>query len=125
MVNRIARLAVLSSFLVSMGLHTSVLQAVAWARMAVQFARQDTVSVSLEKTFDGRHSCPICVSLRKAGDQSSLAAAPTRSRLAFVSPSSAPRASRLAIAWDGSHRASTALARSLRPDSPPPKIALA
>ena len=47
MVSRAARLLVLASFLVSIGMHAAVLQAVAWAKMTVDFARHDAIAVSL------------------------------------------------------------------------------
>ena len=123
-VNRGARLLVLASFLVSLGMHTAALQAVAWARMAVAFARHDTITVSLEKTFDGRHGCTICVSLNKAGGPDSLAAAPTHSRLGFVAPTAAPRASRVAVVWDVAAPKPSPIARAFAPLGPPPKAVL-
>jgi hypothetical protein len=122
--NRAARLFVLASFLVSIGMHTAVLQAVAWAKMTVDFARRDTLAVSLEKTFDGRHPCPICVSLKKTEAPASLTAAPVHSRLGFVAPTAAPRAERAALAWSVAPPALTTLERAFRPASPPPKTVL-
>jgi hypothetical protein len=121
---RAARLSVLASFLVSIGMHTAVLQAVAWAKMTVDFARRDTISVSLEKTFDGRHPCPICVSLKASGGTSSLAAAPAHSPLVFVSPSAVPLVARTAVSWavPASSRSPLGLARA--PAGPPPKAVL-
>jgi predicted transporter len=124
MLSRAARLLVLASFLVSIGMHTSVLQAVAWAKMTVDFARRDTIAVSLEKTFDGRHPCPICWSLSKTAPSASLAAAPSHSRLGFVSPTAGPRVVRVAVAWDVAAPEPPALTRSLRPCAPPPKAVL-
>ncbi len=125
MLRRAARLLVLASFLVSIGMHTAVLQAVAWAKMTVEFSRRDTLAVSLEKTFDGRHPCPICCSLRKAAAPASLAAAPARSRLGFVAPTAAPRASRVALVWAVAAPAPSPLERASVPSSPPPKTVLA
>jgi hypothetical protein len=121
---RSARLLVLASFLVSLGMITSAVQAVAWAKMAVSFARHDTVAVSIAKTFDGRHACPICVSLKKAAPSESLTAAPVHSRLAFVAPTAAPSAARVAVVWDIPAPELPELARASRPCSPPPKAVL-
>jgi hypothetical protein len=121
---RAARLSVLASFLVSIGMHTAVLQAVAWAKMTVDFARRDTISVSLEKTFDGRHPCPICVSLKASGGTSSLAAAPAHSPLFFVPPSASPLAGRVPVSWVVASCPPSRLERASVPAGPPPKAAL-
>ena len=121
----LTRLLVLTSFLVSMGMHTAVIQAVAWAKMTVDFARRDTIATSLEKTFDGRHPCPICCSLKKAGSPASLAAAPLHSPLGFAAPTAAPRATRVIFVWDVAAAPPRAYARSLASVSPPPKAILA
>jgi hypothetical protein len=46
--------------LVSMGGHLAVLQTVAWSRMLVDFSTKDSLTVAVEKTFDGEHPCPLC-----------------------------------------------------------------
>lgn len=48
------------------GGHWAALQSAAWVGMAVSFARTDTLSVSLQKTFDGQHPCKLC-KIVKAG----------------------------------------------------------
>jgi hypothetical protein len=121
---RAARLSVLASFLISIGMHTAVLQAVAWAKMTVDFARRDTISVSLEKTFDGRHPCPICVSLKKNADSPSLAAAPAHSPLVFAAPSTSPLAGRVAVSWVVEPLPPSPLDRASAPAGPPPKAVL-
>jgi hypothetical protein len=42
------------------GGHWFFLQSLAWVQMTVSFAQRDTLSVALEKTFDGKHACPLC-----------------------------------------------------------------
>ncbi len=46
--------------LVSMGGHLAVLQTVAWSRMLVDFSTTDSLTLAVEKTFDGAHPCPLC-----------------------------------------------------------------
>lgn len=46
--------------LVSMGGHLAVLQTVAWSKMLVDFSATDSLTVAVEKTFDGEHPCPLC-----------------------------------------------------------------
>ena len=51
------------------GGHWVLLQSAAWVGMAIQFSRTESVSVALEKTFDGKHPCPLC-KIVKAGKAS-------------------------------------------------------
>jgi hypothetical protein len=51
------------------GGHWALLQSAAWLGMVVSFSQTDSVSVALEKTFDGQHPCPVC-KLVKAGQAS-------------------------------------------------------
>lgn len=46
--------------MISIGLHWSFLQSVAWVGMIVSYSQTDSLSVALEKTFDGRHPCKLC-----------------------------------------------------------------
>ena len=53
------------------GGHWTLLQSAAWVRMAVSFSKQESVTVALEKTFDGKHPCKLCKLVRagKAADK--------------------------------------------------------
>jgi len=55
----------LAALLVTSGSHWVVLQTVAWAGMFVRFAQEDTVTAALEKTFDGKHPCALCLKVRE------------------------------------------------------------
>jgi len=63
---RLGKWSVVLALVALIGGHWAVLQTAAWVGMAVSFSRTETVSVALEKTFDGRHPCPMC-KLVKAG----------------------------------------------------------
>lgn len=63
---RLLRLALVAAVLGLNNAHVSVLQMVAWARMAVQFSRTATVQCALQQTLDGEHPCAMCMKLRKA-----------------------------------------------------------
>ena len=124
MLSRTLRLVILASYLISIGMHTAVLQAVAWAKMTIDFARHETIEVSLEKTFDGRHPCPICVSLRKADSPAVLVAAPAHSRLGSVVPTAAPRAACVVAVWDVAATPMPPFECVFSPATPPPKTAV-
>jgi hypothetical protein len=118
-----ARLLVLTAYLLTLGLHTAVLQAVAWAKMTVEFARQDGLAVSVEKTFDGRHPCAICVSLKKVDTRSSLIPAATQSPTS-VAANAAPRVAARLVAWAVDVPVLPSLERPRTPAGPPPKAVL-
>ena len=52
-----------------LGGHWFVLQSVAWGRMFVEFAKADSISEALEKTFDGDHPCKMCLRIRDGRQQ--------------------------------------------------------
>ena len=57
---RLGKCSVVLALVALIGGHWAVLQTAAWVGMAVNFSRTETVSVALEKTFDGKHPCPLC-----------------------------------------------------------------
>ncbi|KAB2673411.1 MAG: hypothetical protein DVB31_03720 [Verrucomicrobia bacterium] len=44
----------------SLGLHWTVVQSVAWAGMLVTRAHADSLSTAIRTTFDGQHPCTLC-----------------------------------------------------------------
>jgi hypothetical protein len=56
----------LLALLMTLGAQWYVLQSVAWARMLVQFSRAEPLAEAIEKTFDGKHPCSLCIKI-KAG----------------------------------------------------------
>jgi hypothetical protein len=56
---------VVLALVVSTGGHWFALQSFAWVRMAVDFAQIDPLAVALKKTFDGKHPCRICKTVRE------------------------------------------------------------
>lgn len=47
------------------GGHWFFLQSIAWVQMTVNFARQDTLTVALQKTFDGQNPCDLCKMVKR------------------------------------------------------------
>jgi hypothetical protein len=60
MLSRIGHLLLIVALLGATGGHWAALQSVAWARMFADNARVAPFSEALEKTFDGKHLCPLC-----------------------------------------------------------------
>jgi hypothetical protein len=54
---------------VMLGGHWFALQSVAWARMLAEFSRTDSFPEAIEKTFDGKHPCKMCRSIREGRQQ--------------------------------------------------------
>ncbi len=48
------------ALVIGMGGHWVVLQSAAWARMLVDYSRDASLAVAIEKTFDGQHPCSLC-----------------------------------------------------------------
>lgn len=54
------------SLCAALGLHWAALQSIAWAGMLLNYSRAGSVTEAFEKTFDGRHPCPLCRALSKS-----------------------------------------------------------
>jgi hypothetical protein len=65
----IVHLAVIAALAVGSGAHWVALQTVAWATMLVDYSRDASLVVAVEKTFDGEHPCSLCLTAREAGKQ--------------------------------------------------------
>lgn len=49
-----------AALFLSAGGHLALLQGVAWANMIRDYSRGDSLTQAVEKTFDGKHPCPLC-----------------------------------------------------------------
>lgn len=50
----------------SLGLQWALLQTVAWTGMLVAYSRDASLKDALVKTFDGKHPCALCLTIRTA-----------------------------------------------------------
>jgi hypothetical protein len=66
MLARLGKIAVVAALACTLGLHWAFLQSLAWAGMVVSYSRAAPLSQALEKTFDGKHPCPLCQAIAKA-----------------------------------------------------------
>ena len=57
------------AFLQLLGGHWAILQAGAWAGMAVSYSEQGGLICGLSQTFDGEHPCPICKAIQEGQKQ--------------------------------------------------------
>jgi len=70
---RFGHVLMLVALLAASGTHWAALQSVAWATMLAQNWQSAPLTQALEKTFDGKHPCPLCkvVAAGKAAEQKS------------------------------------------------------
>jgi hypothetical protein len=57
---RLPRLLIAVALACSVGLHWSFLQSLAWTTMLVENLTTTSFSAALQRTFDGKHPCPLC-----------------------------------------------------------------
>lgn len=70
MLARLSKWLIVLVLTLSLGLHWSLLQSVAWIGMIVNYSQGGaTLSEALVKTFDGKHPCCLCKQIAK-GKQS-------------------------------------------------------
>ena len=62
---KIASLFVSLTLFIIVGGPWTVLQTIAWAKMVVDYSRDNPVSEAISKTFDGNHPCGMCKKISK------------------------------------------------------------
>lgn len=50
----------------TLGLHWTLLQTVAWTGMLISYSRDASLSEAVSKTFDGQHPCKMCKVIKQA-----------------------------------------------------------
>ncbi len=60
MLLRLSRILALIAAVQILGGHWVALQSVAWVGMVIDYSQQSSLSVAIEKTFDGAHPCGLC-----------------------------------------------------------------
>ena len=60
MFGRCAKGLVVTALVLSLGAHWVFLQTIAWVGMAINYSQDASLTIALEKTFDGKHPCRIC-----------------------------------------------------------------
>jgi ssDNA-binding Zn-finger/Zn-ribbon topoisomerase 1 len=53
-------IVMIATLFLSAGGHLALLQGVAWVTMLKDFSRAGSLTAAVEKTFDGKHPCPMC-----------------------------------------------------------------
>ena len=110
---------------VTLGLHWTVLQSVAWTSMVVERSQHESLVSAVKATFDGNHPCEICL-LVKAGRS-----AEQRSTTAFAVQKLEAPIQESELAWIGRPDLETLrrvqipawVCRSDGPPVPPPRNA--
>jgi hypothetical protein len=58
--HRIMTMMMALALFVAIGGPLALLQGIAWVNMAHDFSKTGSLTQALEKTFDGKHPCPLC-----------------------------------------------------------------
>ena len=64
--NRIACAVMGLALFVAIGGPLAMLQGVAWVKMVHDFSKTVSLTQAVEKTFDGKHPCPLCKKIASA-----------------------------------------------------------
>lgn len=123
---RLAQRTVVLLTCLSLGMHWTVLQGVAWTGMFLANLNQGTVTEAVEKTFDGEHPCPMCLAIqegqKKEKDDSKPLVAKSVKKFEAVLVAEtrlvAPPAQIRSFPW----LVSSFEGRSERPSMPPPRV---
>jgi hypothetical protein len=107
-----------------LGGHWMLLQTAAWVGMFVNFSKQASVVVALEKTLDGDHPCSVCHVVTKGKTEEKKQEA-SKSLLKFEAVIAAVARVGLRHGEPVEHRGygEVWVARRLAPPSPPPWLA--
>jgi hypothetical protein len=66
---RLGKIFLVLALVTMLGAHWALLQTVAWTTMLADNLQSSSFQTAVEKTFDGKHLCPICKAIA-AGKQS-------------------------------------------------------
>ena len=69
MLRRIGHVLMIVAVLAASGTHWMILQSIAWTTMLADNLQTGSLSQAIERTFDGKHPCPLCKAIA-AGKQS-------------------------------------------------------
>jgi hypothetical protein len=62
---RLPKLLIALALAISIGLHWTVLQMVAWTGMVISYSQGAPLTQAVVKTFDGNHPCNLCKQIAK------------------------------------------------------------
>jgi hypothetical protein len=118
---RLGSVLALIAALQILGGHWAVLQSIAWVNMMLDFSAHESLTVAIDKTFDGSHPCDLCkvVTKGRTEEQKSTSAnllvkieAILAGTLVVPSPVDHP--------WSYAPFAPVTLSLAISPPTPPP-----
>ena len=63
--HRFSQRALVVLVCLSLGMHWTLLQGIAWTGMLLSYAGEGTMIEAVTKTFDGEHPCPLCLAVKE------------------------------------------------------------
>ena len=118
---RLVRIIAILAAVQILGGHWVALQSVAWVGMVLDYSQQASLSMALEKTFDGEHPCGLCKTVNKGRSEEQKNAtlkmlvkfeAVLTPQVAALAPVSEP--------WNYPRLVETHASLALAPPTPPP-----
>lgn len=98
-----------------------MLQSVAWAKMIIDYAQNDSLSEAIDKTFSGEHPCKLCETVEKGvKEDKKRDPANTLVKSDAVLPTLVELPLPGAVAWHYPILEIAGSARSAAPPTPPP-----
>ncbi len=123
---RAAKWVLVGLLMVSIGLHWTLLQSVAWAGMLVRYSQEGcSLSTAIAKTLDGQHPCQLCKITESGRRSTASPEAPTPVQKLDLFAQDRP------VAWSPERcvsslwpvTSSTSPGLAARPPVPPPRAA--
>jgi hypothetical protein len=62
-------MVVAAVLVLSLGLHWTLLQTIAWTGMFISFSRTGSFKEAAIKTFDGQHPCTLCTAIKQGREE--------------------------------------------------------
>ena len=63
---RLTKILTVLLLVLTLGLHWTLLQTIAWTGMIVSYSRDASLAEAVSKTFDGKHPCKMCKVIKQA-----------------------------------------------------------
>ena len=121
---RLSKFLALIAAVQILGGHWVALQSVAWVGMVIDYSKQSSLGVALEKTFDGEHPCNLCHTVSKGRSEEQKNE--TLKLVVKFEAVLSPQVAQLAPAsqpWNYPHLVEMLSSLAIAPPTPPPLAA--
>jgi hypothetical protein len=121
---RVSKWLLVAALSLSIGMHWTILQSVAWFGMAISYSQGGSIKEGLAKIFDGRHPCKLCKIIEEGKKSEKKQEAQLKiAKADLFPPSEFNRLSTPPLLPASFRAGSTLLTRTEAPLTPPPRVA--